>query len=186
MRVDGTTGRVLASASVAGGSLGSITVDPSSNDYLYVASTSGEFDKTQIVEFDAASGRRLASTSATSPVSDAVGAQLTAVSGTLWVTFRTGMNGQTVVLRQRDLAEVIPPGQGSPAVDDIYLWPMGESVLYGDGTIWVDNVGGYWACLDPHTGAVKASEHVPTGSPFAELLAVDSSGGRSMATRTTA
>lgn len=179
MRVDVVTGAVLFTTTVPSGSVSYFAVDPT-NLYLYATLRYGDFASAQVDEFDAVSGRLLASTPPTSPVNRSAGdVRLTATPTTLWVTFRTGMDGATIVLRQSGLTMVTPPGQGLPTVDNIFGWPMSESVFYGDGTIWVANVAGYVACLDPETGAVRASEQIPHGSlSVDDLLAVDPSVGR--------
>jgi hypothetical protein len=136
MRVEVASGAVLVSTSVPSGSVSYLALDPT-NRHLYATLSNGDFGIAQVDEFDAVSGRFLARTPPTSPVAYSPGdVRLTATPATVWVTFRTGMDGATIVLRQSDLSMITPPGEGTPTLDHIFGWPMSESVLYGDGTIW--------------------------------------------------
>jgi hypothetical protein len=38
---------------------------------------------------------------------------------------------------------------------------MSAATSYGGGALWLASQAGIVACLDPRTGAVRASEHVP-------------------------
>jgi hypothetical protein len=125
-----------------------------------------------VEELDALTGRLLVATSADSVIAHyAVGFPgIVAAPGRLWDSFRTGMHGATILLRQSDLTQVIPP---VPPDNDIYGWPMSASVLYHDNTVWLTNQWGVWACLDPQTGAVRSSGKIDQG--YAELVTSSSS-----------
>ncbi|MGH3009883.1 MAG: hypothetical protein ACRDLM_10840 [Gaiellaceae bacterium] len=132
-----------------------------------------------LLEYDAQTGRLLARSTARL-LSDSVAAtNLTAVPEGVWASFRTGMLGLTLHLRQHDLAMVSPPGTSvalMPA-NGLFHWPMDASTLYGGGALWLANDAGILACLDPVTANVRASERVPA-SQTPELLAVDPAGHR--------
>jgi hypothetical protein len=118
-----------------------------------------------VEERAAGSGRVLATTSATSPVTASVaGGILTALPHGVATSFRTGMDGETVLLGATGLAPIIPPGSGSASrgsdepPGDVFSWPMAASTLYASGSLWIENEWGLLACVDPATGAVRASE----------------------------
>jgi hypothetical protein len=109
-------------------------------------------------------------------ITDSVaGAALTAVPGGVWASFRTGMLGLTIHLRQTDLAVIAPPGLGiaqTPATG-IFHWPMYATTVYGGGALWLANQTGIVACLNPRTGKVRAREKVLQGRLIYRLLAAD-------------
>jgi len=130
-----------------------------------------------VLEYDARSGYRLAA-AASGPLRYSVaGAALTAVPEGVWASFRTGMLGLTVHLGRAGLRMIAPPGPDiarRPA-DGLFHWPMYEVTGYGGGALWLANQLGIVACLDPRTGAVRASERTagPSASPSFLLPAVD-------------
>lgn len=192
LRIDTATGAVLDRATVpAGLAVSDVAVDPSDR-YLYVsfAHLVGSLSSDQeaeegaaVSEYDATSGALLSSVT-TGPIDDSInGAKLVAGPDGVWASFRTGMMGLTILLRQRDLATVAPPAAGpdiGSSVGDILYWTFSATVAYGDDTLFLAQDGGLVACLDPVTGTVRATEQLP--SPIGQddsisLLAVSSATG---------
>jgi len=178
--VDAGRGAVLFSVPITSGTVASLSVDPTQR-YLYVAlsypTISGKTVDAAVLEFDARSGRLLTATSAQSAATDPVaGGVLTAVGGGVWMSFRTGMLGETILLRQSDLAMVGPPSseleEAQP--DGVFRWIMGASTIYGNGALVVVNQNGVMACADPRSGVIRAQTHLADaeGSDV-QLLAVD-------------
>jgi outer membrane protein assembly factor BamB len=127
-----------------------------------------------------------AGTSADSSVTDSVaGGALTAVPGGVWISFRTGMMGETILLGQSDLAMVGPPSSdlGESQPDGVFGWIMGASTIYGDGAVFVVNQNGVMACVDPDSGQIRAQEHLADAEGTdIQLLAVDATTGVVFAT----
>jgi len=176
LRVDAATGAVLTRVIVpARLDVGDLAVDPSRR-HVYVSTAhlvKGGIEAV-LFEYDARSGRELARASTGLITYSVAGAELTAVPGGVWASFRTGMLGLTIHLRQRDLALVAPPGPGiakTPATG-IFHWPMSATTLYAGGALWLSNESGIVACLDPRTGKVRASERVSPSATL-DLLAAD-------------
>lgn len=135
---------------------------------------SGGVEGNEALEYDARSGRRLATASSGLITYSVAAAALTAVPGGVWASFRTGMMGLTIHLRQQDLAPVAPPGPGiewQPATG-VFHWPMYATTAYGGGALWLANQVGIVACLDPQTGEVRASERVRQSQLIYRFLAV--------------
>jgi len=186
LRVDAATGAVQDEITVPSGLLVSdVAVDPA-GQFLYVAYTHnvgspsvGVPGGSVVYEYDATSGQELVST-VKGPASGSIaGASLVAVPGGVWVSFRVGMSGVTLLLRQSDLAAVA--GSTSDAsIGSAFAWMMGASVAYGDGTLFLAQVTGLVACIDPQTGEVRGSETLPN-SPGQDgaisVFVVDGSSG---------
>jgi hypothetical protein len=177
LRVDAATGAVLARVMLPPHlAVSDISADPARR-HLYVSAAhvvKGGVEGNVVVEYGARSGHRLAVAASGLITDSVVGAQLTAVPGGVWASFRTGMLGLTIHLRRRDLAMIAPPGPGialTPA-NRIFHWPMGATTVYGGGALWVANQAGIVACLDPRTGQIRAMERVPQ-SRLISPLAVD-------------
>ncbi|HUY45244.1 MAG TPA: hypothetical protein VMV92_05915 [Streptosporangiaceae bacterium] len=178
LRVDATTGAVLARVSLpAGLAVSDISADPGRR-HLYVSMAhlaNGGIQGSEVAEYDARSGRRLA-VAVSGLITDSVaGAALTAVPGGVWASFRTGMLGLTIRLRRSDLAMTVPPGQGiaqAPATG-LFHWPMYATTVYGGGALWLATQTGIVACLNPETGKVRAAERVPQARLIYQLLAAD-------------
>lgn len=178
LRVDAATGAVLAQVMLpAGLAVSDISVDPGGG-HLYVSVAhlvNGGLRGNEVFEYDARSGRRLA-VAASGLITDSVaGAAMTAVPGGVWASFRTGMLGLTIHLRQSDLAMIAPPGPGialSPATG-IFHWPMYATTLYGGGALWLASQTAIVACLNPGTGKVRAQEKVRQARLIDQLLATD-------------
>jgi hypothetical protein len=178
LRVDVTTGAVLDAITVPTGLVVSdVAVDPT-GQFLYVSyahnvggPSVGAEEGAVVYEYDASSGGQLASTM-TGPVTDSVaGASLVAVPGGVWASFRTGMAGLTVLLRQADLV-AIARGTGDAPIGSVFHWMMEASVVYGDGTLFLAQEGGLVACIDPQTGQVRGAETLPSSSEQNDAISV--------------
>ena len=177
-RIDASTGKTLAQAKVPRHlAVWDLSLDPSGR-YLYAAlatEANGGSSGVTLLEYDARSGHLLARAAARPPLSYSVaGAGLTAVAGGVWASFRTGMQGLTIHLRQHDLALKPPPTAriASTPPTGLFHWVMSASTFYGGGSLWQATEGGIVACLNPATGRVRAREHVPA-SHEPDLLAID-------------
>jgi hypothetical protein len=163
LRVDVSTGSALTRVTLPPGlAVGDIAVDPARTT-LYVSAAHAVRDGAEeglvMREYDARSGRLLATASSGLLRYSVAGAALTAVPGGVWASFRTGMLGLTIHLRRADLRMIAPPGPGMtrrPATG-IFHWAMNEATAYGGGALWLANPR-VVACLDPRTGTVRASE----------------------------
>jgi hypothetical protein len=111
-----------------------------------------------VYRLDASSGSVLSRYTA----SFAIGAAVTAVTPAgVWFSYRTGMNGGTIILNAQTLAAFKPPGTLLPRN------PLPS--LYGgfDGGTWVTALGGeVWlttatgiSCVSSATGAVQAGAY---------------------------
>jgi hypothetical protein len=50
---------------------------------------------------------------------------------------------------------------------------MYETTSYGGGALWVANELAILACLDPRTGAIRASEHLPLSQFISRFAAIN-------------
>ena len=154
-----------------------IAVDPAAR-HLYVAGE-GRLGGVTALEYAAGTGRLLA-TAARSPLRFSVGgAALTAVPGGVWASFRTGMLGQTVLLRQAGLGSVPLPASYLPGVPpasvqpDFYRYAMGASTGFGGGALWLSQgTGGLTGCVAPRTGQVRSVATLRLLADGGELLGV--------------
>jgi hypothetical protein len=162
------SGTVLATDVVSSGTVASLATDPTGR-LLYVSVSYPTIDGKEVdaavEERTASNGQLLATTSATSPVTGSVaGGILTALPDGVATSFRTGMDGETVLLGAASLAAITPPGLGTAdrGIDkppgDVFSWPMSASTLLASDTFWIENEWGVLACVDPATGAVRDSE----------------------------
>lgn len=165
LRVDVSTGIALARMTLPPGLAVSDIAADSARRTLYVSAAHAVRDGAEsglvMLEYDAPSGRLLATASSGLLRYSIAGAALTAVSGGVWASFRTGMLGLTIHLRRAGLRMTAPPGPGiarRPATG-IFHWAMAEATAYGGGALWLANLR-IVACLDPRTGTVRASEQV--------------------------
>lgn len=165
-RVDVATGRLLNTVSAPPRlAVALLDVDPS-RAHLYVSMShvvKGGLDGGVVVEYDARSGREIAEADRGLIAYASAGPGLTAVPGGVWASFRTGMLGLTIHLRQGDLAEVAPPSKkvAQAPANSLFHWPMSASTIYAGGSLWIANEAGFIACLDPQTAKVRASERLP-------------------------
>jgi len=185
VHVDVGAGAVRSSVPISSGTVASLSVDPTGR-YLYAALSYPTIDgKTvdgSVLELDADTGYALAATSSDSEVTDSVaGGIVTAVPGGVWDSFRTGMLGETVFLRQADLVFSAPSSseleQEQPA--GVFHWIMDAETIYGDGALVLVNQNGVLACVDPSTGVIRTQEHLAAAEEGnVELLAVVASAGQ--------
>jgi hypothetical protein len=162
LRLDATSGATVATIKLpAGRNVVSASVDPAGR-YLYVSAWSGS--NGWVSEYAASTGHLLATTA----LSSAGPSALTAVPGGVWASFRTGMNGRTVLLSQRGLREVTPSAS-------IFVWPMDATTVYGGGRLWLAEELGAAGCIAPGTGQVADQGRVPLLDFTPWLLAVNAS-----------
>ncbi len=178
LRVDAGTGGVLARVKLPPHlAVSDVSVDPA-HRHLYVSMAHvvrGGVEGNAVAEYAARTGRRVAAAVRGLITDSVAGAALTAVPGGVWASFRTGMQGLTIHLRQQDLAMIAPPGPGIAltSANRIFHWFMSATTIYGGGALWLANQAGIIACLDPRTGKVRALERVPQ-SRLINLLAATS------------
>jgi hypothetical protein len=174
--ISAVTGMVVSKVTVpAGFGIVDIAVDPAGRHlYVSVRSTSPEGGPDAVFEYDAVTGRLLASAEHGPVTFGLAGAELTATPPGVWASYRTGMLGATILLRQRGLVTVQPPDGGGPGPGSVYVWGMGATTVYGGGTLWLANEGGVLACSSPQSGAVRAKTRTRPGLLVSsELLAVN-------------
>ncbi len=169
LRVSAGTGAVLARAVLpAGLELTDLAAGPGGQGVYAAAARLVPAYGAVVLEYSAGAGRLLAQFDGATLKWSAGGALLTAVPGGVWVSFRTGMAGQSGLLNARSLSAVSGfPTTGSPAdspvtgsgtVDD---WFSGSTSAYGGGALWVATPG-LVACVNPVTGRVRAEETEPS------------------------
>jgi hypothetical protein len=182
-RLDTGTGMVLTTARLPAKMAASDLADDQAREHLYVSTAHmvrGGMEGNAVLEYDARSGRLLAEADHGLVTYSVAGSALTAVPGGVWVSFRTGMLGLTLHLRQLDLATVAPPGPNiaqSPATS-LFHWAMYAATSYGGGALWLANQAGIVACLDPRTGKPRAMERLRQGQLIFKLLAADPASGQ--------
>jgi hypothetical protein len=174
LRVSVSTGTLLTRVTLPQGMAGGdLAVSPAGTT-LYVSAGSGAAGGV-ILEYNARSGRKLAAASSGVIRYSVAGADLTAVPGGVWASFRTGMLGLTIHLGANGLPMITPPGSRimrTPPTS-VFHWPMYETTSYGGGALWVANELVIVACLDPRTGAIRASEHLPVSQFISGFDAID-------------
>ena len=136
LRVSVSTGTVLARVTLPRGMAGGdLAVNPAGTT-LYVSADSGTAGGV-ILEYNARSGRKLAAPSGGVIRYSVAGADLTAVPGGVWASFRTGMMGLTIHLGANGLPMITPPGPRivrTPPTS-VFHWPMYETTSYGGGAL---------------------------------------------------
>ncbi len=142
--------------------------------YLYAAAN-GPAGGSVLFEYDARTGRLLASNGQRPLLFSVGGAQLTAAPGGVWVSFRTGMLGQTVLLRQRGLRIVRLPGTGTRGY--LFAWAMTATTEFASRSLFLAKLGGQIGCMDPGTGQIRARGSVPALANTGQLLG-SAGGGR--------
>jgi hypothetical protein len=162
--ISASTGAVLRRARVpAGFSITDVAADEIGHR-LYVAAAPRQGGGA-VFEYQSISGLLLASATG-KPVGFAVaGAALTAVPGGVWASFRTGMLGETVLLRRRELTAV-------PLHQPIFGWAMFASTVFG-GSLWLARQDGVIGCIGPQTGGVRSRTTLRALRDSGQLLTVD-------------
>jgi hypothetical protein len=178
LRISASTGAVLARATLpAVLDLTDLALGPGAMT-LYASAARLPPGGAVVLAYSAATGM-LTGQADRAPLTFSVGgAELTPVPGGVWVSFRTGMLGRSVLLSSTSLSVIngFPTGTSraaSPVTGPgtIGSWPMSESALYAAGALWVATGGGLLACVNPRTGQVRAEE--TTRSQATILLAAD-------------
>jgi hypothetical protein len=157
----------VAHARVRSGlSVTDVAVDPAGK-HLYVAAAPRQGGAV-VSEFAAGSGRLLVSASGRPLTFSIAGAFLTAVPAGAWASFRTGMLGETVLLRQRSLHAVTVADHLG-----LFNWAMDNSTAYGGGALWLAVDGGRAGCADPATGKVRSHSKFTALASGGQFLSVD-------------
>jgi hypothetical protein len=180
IRVSVSTGAVLGRITVPAGLDVDDVDDLPGSTYLFAAAQRLPPGFGAVVlEYDTGTGRLLARTSADPLPFSLAGADLTAVPGGVWASFRTGMDGQSMLLSAPSLRVRSEPS--SPG-DSLYLWAMGSTSVYGGGALWVMTNDGLRACVNPATGRAIAEQTVlsSAGQP-AIVLGADKATGQVIA-----
>jgi len=170
--LDPRTGQV-DSEIVVGSEIDSLAADPAGR-YLYIA-TQTSTTPLVVQERDARSGALLRQRSVPQAIA---GGSVSATSGGVWVSYRTGMAGTSERLDADSLNRTAPPASVSNTIGTTYYQIMGTWVSVSDGVGWVTSISGI-SCVDPTTSRVRAHETVMLGGPLAvshTLYATVSSG----------
>jgi hypothetical protein len=171
-------GRALVRLSVRTGAVMAQAILPAGLDLsnlatggrnLYASATRLRPGGGVVLEYSEAAGKLLAQTGR-APLTWALwGPILTPVPGGVWVSFRSGMLGQSGLLSARSLSVVnglptVISASDSPATGPgtIYNWAMGSISTYAGGVLWVATSSGVVACVNPATGTARAQEVVPS------------------------
>jgi hypothetical protein len=174
LRVNASTGTTLSTVTLPPGLTGGDAVVNPAGTTLYVSATSNTAGG-MIFEYNARTGRKLAAASGGIIRYALAGAHLTAVPGGVWASYRTGMMGLTIHLGAHGLPMITPPGSHivrTPPTG-IFHWPMYATTSFGGGALWLTNETAIMACLDPRTGEIRASEHLPLSQLISAFDAID-------------
>ncbi len=174
LRVNASTGTILTRVTLPRGMEGGdVSVDPSGTA-LYISAADVEGGGV-VLEYNARTGHKLGAAFGGLIRYSLGGATLTAVPGGVWASFRTGMMGLTIHLGAKGLRMIAPPGPGIARTEPtgVFHWPMDETTAYSGGALWVANQVGIVACLNPRTGAVRASEHLSQSRLIYHIDAID-------------
>jgi hypothetical protein len=124
----------------------SLSIDPAGRR-LYAGAVSGEGTGALVIEWDAATGARIAS--APTGGAELGGPQVTAAADGVWIAYATGMMGAVEYRRATDLSMPAGPQYGHT---------NGIRVFAGGNALWfVDPGAGRLACADLSTGRIAAS-----------------------------
>ena len=146
--------------------------------YLYVAAVQADVGGDTALEYAGRSGGLLYRAASTPLRYSVGGAALTAVPGGVWASFRTGMLGQTVLLRQHGLRTARLPH----STRQLYGWGMDASTGYSRGALLISSgVQGKTACVAPGTGQVRAQAVLHLMANGSEILSVSASAHRLLA-----
>jgi hypothetical protein len=128
-----------------------------------------------VLEFDPIAGTLLATADQWPVTASVAGSAVTAVPDGVWDSFRTGMLGLTLHMREADLALTTPTAAGiaqSPATG-LFHWAMYATTVFGGGSLWLTNQSGQLACLDPGNGRIRAIERLSQSKLVFQLFAAD-------------
>jgi hypothetical protein len=178
-RLDTRSSRIMATATLlpTGTVAYNLGADPGGLN-LYVAAAKvvgGGPEGNLVLEFDSIGGGNIAAADQGLVTDSVAGSAVTAVPEGVWDSFRTGMLGLTLHLRQSDLALTSPSRTGiaqSPATG-LFHWAMYATTVFGGGSLWLANQSGRLACLDPGSGRIRAIERLRQSKLVYELFAAD-------------
>lgn len=154
-RVSPTTGAVTATIAQPG-ALTDLSVSPDGT-VLYTASSEGNGVGLIVTERSSTNGAVLSTTSIPGAVA---GGQLSASSSGVWASFRTGMLGDTILLRSSDLRRLVPAPGMTGTLATPFVAVMGVDGTVSGSALWLSSYQSL-ACADPSTGQVRASEPLP-------------------------
>jgi hypothetical protein len=85
------------------------------------------------------------------------------------------MMGMTIHLGANGLPIIRTPGPpiARTPPTGVFHWPMDATTSYGGGALWVANEHAIVACVDPRTGAIRASEQIPMAQFISGFEAID-------------
>lgn len=153
LRINASSGAIVSRIRIASGlTVSDVAVDPAGRHLYVMANT--PLSGTEVVEYAAATGRRLASNARGALRFSVGGASATAVPGAVWVSFRTGSLGETVLLRQEGLRFVKLPGSGHPG--SLFNWVLFANTEYAGTALFLARQDGIIGCLSPRSGQVRA------------------------------
>jgi hypothetical protein len=167
LHIDARTGSTIGRIRIGAGlTISDVTIDPAGRHLYAVANT--PVGGTAAIEFSPVTGRKLASNARGALRFSVGGGRATAVPGGVWVSFRTGSMGETLLLAQERLRLVKLPGSGSPG--GLFTWAMFASTEYAGGSLLLARQDGIIACLAPTSGHIRArstvSKLIGTGELF--------------------
>jgi hypothetical protein len=165
LRIRVSTGATIGRIRLPRGTFFSDVATIAAHRRLYIAASGVKSGGADVREYTAGGGRLITSTGR-HPLPSVGGANLTAVPGGVWASFRTGMLGQTVLLRRNGLTSV-------PLSGSIFGWPMNASTVYGGGALWLANGSNAIGCIAPDTGVVRHQRTLAQLGMIGELLAVN-------------
>ncbi len=165
LRIDTGTGATTGRVSLHRGLFFSDVAASPARRRLYVSAGGIRSGGGDVFEY-AARSRRLIASTGRKPLPSVAGAQLTAVPGGVWASFRTGMLGQTVLLSRTGLTRVRLSG-------GVYTWSMTATTVYGGGALWLVNGNNVIGCIAPGTGVVRHQRTFAGLGNSGELLAVN-------------
>ena len=157
-RINATSGAIVSRIRVSSGlTISDVSTDPTGR-LLYVAANTSSGGGSAVVQYSARTGRKLASSARGDLRFSVGGARLTAAPGGVWVSFRTGMLGETVLLAQRGLRMVRLPGVGRPG--SLFAWVMFANTEFAGRSLFLARLDGRIGCMNPTTGFVRARGRV--------------------------
>lgn len=173
LRINASSGAIVDRIRIGSGlTVSDVTVDPAGR-HLYVAANTS-LSGTAVAEYNAVTGRRIASSARGDLRFSVGGASITAVPGGAWVSFRTGMLGETVLLAQSGLRMVKLPGAGKPG--SLFGWVMFASTEYAGKALFLARADGVIGCMNPQTGRVRDRGKVSKLVNFGQLIGATRSG----------
>ena len=132
----------------------------------------------QMFQFNAHNGESLGSVNMPGSVGTA---QVTAVNGGAWLSYRIPPMGATVPFAAVPFLQghVSDPGSITSGTTT-YVWHASTSVLADTSVMWISTSDGELSCVDPQSGIIRASENFTAGNAPTPLAAdsLGSSSGR--------